>query len=108
MSRYPSFPSPTGPQGPASFSTRNGSELPAILRQILLPDDVATEAVAFRADGADHGRVAQAARGKEPLPDARIDLADLCRFLDRSLPDLLLRVVAKAHRHLMVQVQKVG
>src|SRR5262245_43133895 len=91
---------------PASTAARD-LENASVLALILLPDDDAAETLAFGTDGADFGEVPQRARGQEPRPDARVDVANLQRLVERRSPDLLLRVVAEAHRELVVEVEQI-
>src|SRR4030095_16528706 len=85
-----------------------GLEDASVLALILFPDDDAAETLAFGTDRPRFGEVPERAGREQPRADARVDLADLQRFVERGAPDLLLRVVAEAHRELVVEVEQVG
>ena len=83
------------------------SDHPLVLRDIQLPNRDTTKADAFGTDRARPRDGTMSARREEPLADARIDLANLLRFILARAPDFFLRVVAKAHPVFVVQVQEI-
>src|SRR5690606_30901060 len=81
---------------------------PLVLIEIDLPHLLAAESFPFGADGTGAGIIANRARRQQPPPDAGMNRSYLPGLVDRSAPDLLLRVVAEPHLVLVMQVQQIA